>query len=92
MPEAPEITEMRKHGDNREYVLKAVNENGKLLDFAAEEFHNDREIVLDAVKNASAFSNIFSLYGFNCCLLSKLLHSLYPININVLSFQTSLFT
>ena len=51
MPEAPEITEMRKHGDNREYVLKAVNENGKLLDFAAEEFHNDREIVLDSVKN-----------------------------------------
>ena len=31
MPEAPEITEMRKHGDNREYVLKTVNENGKLL-------------------------------------------------------------
>lgn len=51
MPEAPEITAMKKNCNDRDYVLKTVNENGKLLEFAAEEFHNDREIVLDAVRN-----------------------------------------
>ena len=51
MPEPIEITEMKKNYDDRDYVVKAVNQNGKLLEFAAEEFRNDRKIVLDAVKN-----------------------------------------
>ena len=42
MPEAPEITEMRKNCNDRNYVLKTVNENGKLLEFAADEFHDER--------------------------------------------------
>jgi len=51
MPEAPEITAMKENASNREYVLKTVNENGKLLEFADDNFHNDREVVLAAVKN-----------------------------------------
>ena len=51
MPEAPEITVMKENANNRDYVLKTVNENGKLLEFAADEFHDDREVVLTAVKN-----------------------------------------
>ena len=51
MPEPIEIVEMRKNSDNRDYVLKAVSENGKLLEFADAELQNDREIAFTAVKN-----------------------------------------
>ena len=51
MPEPIEITNMKKNSNDRDYVLKTVKENGKLLEFAEESLHDDREIVLEAVKN-----------------------------------------
>ena len=51
MPEAPEIVEMRKNCEDRDYVLKTVMKNGKLLEFAADRFHDDREVAFAAVKN-----------------------------------------
>ena len=47
--EAPDVIEMRKNCNNREYVIKAVAEKGKLLEFAAPEFHDDEEIVKAAI-------------------------------------------
>ena len=51
MPEAIEITNMRNNSSNREYVLNAVKENGKLLDLADEKFKDDEEIAKIAVDN-----------------------------------------
>ncbi|MBO5479444.1 MAG: DUF4116 domain-containing protein [Clostridia bacterium] len=51
MPEPIEITNMKNNSSNREYVLKTVKENGKLLEFADDNLKNDREIVFEAVKN-----------------------------------------
>ena len=51
MPEAIEITNMRNNSSNREYVLNAVKENGKLLDLADEKFKDDEEIAKIAVNN-----------------------------------------
>ena len=51
MPEPIEVTNMKKNSCDREYVLNTVKENGKLLEFASDELRNDREIVLEAVKN-----------------------------------------
>ena len=49
MPEAIEITNMKKNCEDREYVLKTVKENGKLLEFASENLKEDREIVYESV-------------------------------------------
>ena len=43
--EDPDVTEMKKNCNNREYVLQAVKGKGKLLEFAAPEFHDDEEVV-----------------------------------------------
>lgn len=51
MPEPIEITNMKVNSTNREYVLKTVKENGKLLEFADDNFKDDREVVFEAVKN-----------------------------------------
>lgn len=51
MPEAIEITNMRKNKDNREYVLNVVKENGKLLEFANDILKDDEEIAKQAVHN-----------------------------------------
>lgn len=51
MPEAIQITNMKNNRDNREYVLKTVKENGKLLEFAKESLKDDYEIAKEAVKN-----------------------------------------
>ena len=34
--EAPEVTAIRANCDNKEYVLKAVSEQGKLLEWASD--------------------------------------------------------
>lgn len=51
MPEAIEITKMRENRENREYVLKTVKENGKLLEFAEDSLKDDYEIAKEAVRN-----------------------------------------
>ena len=48
--EDPDVTEMKKNCDNKEYVMQAVKENGKLLEFAALEFHDDEEVVKAALE------------------------------------------
>ena len=40
MAEPIEITQMKKNANNKEYVLEAVNKNGKLLEFASNELKN----------------------------------------------------
>ena len=42
MPEPIEITKMKENSHDRDYVLKTVKENGKLLEFAMEELKDDR--------------------------------------------------
>ena len=39
-----DVTEMKANRDNREYVLKAVQNKGKLLEFAIPEFQDDEEL------------------------------------------------
>ena len=51
MSEPIEITNMRENKDNREYVLKTVKENGKLLEFASDILKDDYEIASQAVNN-----------------------------------------
>ena len=65
MPEPIEITEMKKNSENRDYVLKTVKENGKLLEllisglkitgqilyYATMEMRDDKEVVKLAVEN-----------------------------------------
>ena len=51
MPEPIEITKIKENYNNREYVLKAVSEQGSLLDFAEESLKDDKEIVLTAIAN-----------------------------------------
>ena len=51
MAEPIEITNMRENSGNREYVLNAVKEDGKLLEFADDNFKEDKEVVFEAVKN-----------------------------------------
>ena len=51
MPEPIEIVKMKENYNNREYVLKAVSEQGALLDFAEETLKDDKQIVLAAIKN-----------------------------------------
>ena len=46
-----EKDKQNENGSNRDYVLKTVKENGKLLEFADETMQDDREIALEAVKN-----------------------------------------
>ena len=56
MSEPIEITNMRENSENREYVIKAVKEDGKLLEFADEKLREDKEIGLAAMnKNKDCF-------------------------------------
>ena len=48
--EDPDVTEMKKNCNNKEYVLQAVKQKGKLLEFAAQEFHDDEEVVKTALE------------------------------------------
>ena len=43
--EAIEVTEMKKNSDNREYVIKQVAKQGKLLEFADCKLQDDEEVV-----------------------------------------------
>ena len=49
--EEPEVTEMKKNNNNREYVIEAVSKNGKLLEFATERLQDDEDIVKSALQN-----------------------------------------
>lgn len=51
MPEQIEITKIREKYNNREYVLKAVSEQGALLDLVDESLKDDKEVVLAAIEN-----------------------------------------
>lgn len=51
MSEPVEIMNIKENYNNRDYVLKAVSEQGILLDFADESFKDDKEIVLAAISN-----------------------------------------
>ena len=51
MPEPREVTEIKENSSNREYVLKAVSTNGKLLEYADDNLKNDKEVVLTAIEN-----------------------------------------
>ena len=48
--EDPDVTEMKKNRDNRQYVLQAVKTKGKLLEFAIPQFQDDEEIVKTALQ------------------------------------------
>ena len=48
-----EVQEIIENRDNREFVLKAVKENGKFLDFVAETFKDDKEVVKMALEQDS---------------------------------------
>ena len=41
--------DVEKNKDNKEYILKAVSENGKILDIVSPELKNDKEIVMTAL-------------------------------------------
>ena len=45
-----EIKDVIENRDNKEFVLKAVSENGKFLDLVSDELKNDKELALIAVK------------------------------------------
>ena len=45
-----EIEDVIKNKDDKEFVLKAVQEKGKLLEFASERLQNDKEVVIEALK------------------------------------------
>ena len=49
--EAPEVTAIRANCDNKEYVLKAVSEQGKLLEWASDSLRDDEEVVKTALEN-----------------------------------------
>ena len=49
--EEPEVTEIKKNSDNKEYVKEAVRKNGKLLEFASSKLQDDEEIVKIALQN-----------------------------------------
>ena len=51
MSEPIEIINFKKNYNNREYVQNAVKENGNLLDYASDEFKDDKEIVLNAISS-----------------------------------------
>ena len=42
--------EVIKNKDNKEFILKAVSENGKFLELASKELQNDKEVVLKALE------------------------------------------
>jgi len=46
LDEAPEYVR-----SNRDFMLKAVKENGGVLEYASEDLRSDREVILEAVKN-----------------------------------------
>jgi len=41
--------EVKEHSSDREYVEKAIEEDGLLLDAADEQFKDDKELVMKAV-------------------------------------------
>ena len=45
-----EAKEVIDNKDNKEFVLKAVAENGKFLDLVSPELQNDKEVVMTALK------------------------------------------
>ena len=45
-----EIQEVINNKDNKEFILKAVKESGKLLEFASAQLQNDEEVVKEALK------------------------------------------
>ena len=49
--EAPEVTEIKANCNNKEYVLKAVGGQGKLLEWASDELRDDEEVVKTALEN-----------------------------------------
>ena len=49
--EEPEVTEMKKNRDNKEYVIQAVSNRGKLLEWASDELRDDEEVVRAALQN-----------------------------------------
>ena len=44
-----ETQDVIKHGDDKEFVLKAVKEKGKFLDIVSERLKDDKEVVNTAL-------------------------------------------
>ena len=42
--------EVKEHSNDREFILKAVAENGKFLDLVSKELQNDKEVVMTALE------------------------------------------
>ena len=40
-----DIEEIKQNADNKEFIIKAVSERGKYLDFASDDLKNDRDVV-----------------------------------------------
>lgn len=51
MPEPIEVVKIKEKYNDREYVLKAVSEQGSLLDYADESLKDDKYVVLAAIEN-----------------------------------------
>ena len=45
-----EIKDVIENKDDKEFVLKAVSENGKFLDLVSDELKNDKEVVMTALE------------------------------------------
>ena len=45
-----DLEEIKQNKNNKEYMLNAVKEKGKILEYATEELKDDKELVLEALK------------------------------------------
>mgnify|MGYP004491932531 CR=1 FL=1 len=46
--------EVIKNKNDKQFILKAVSENGKFLDLVSPELKNDKEVALATVKNSES--------------------------------------
>ena len=46
-----DVEDIKNHCNDKEYIMEAVKENGKFLEYASEELKNDKEIVMQALNN-----------------------------------------
>ena len=63
--EAPEVIEMKKNFDNKEYVKMAVSKQGKLLEWAEDSLKDDFEVVKLALENDGEAME-FASYASGC--------------------------
>ena len=48
--EAQDVTDIKKNSNNKEYVINAVKQKGKLLEFATTELQDDEDVVKVALE------------------------------------------